>query len=160
MRPLFRFAILGLATAFLTGTAQADIVTDWNIKTLELTQAAQASGNAQARTLAMVHVAMSDAINSVKGRYTRYVTNVPMMPAASADAAAASAARTILGELFAKQKAAIDETYASSIKAIPDGESKTQGITLGEQVAAAILADRASDGTAAPDTYRPPCSRS
>jgi len=110
MRPLFKFAILGITTAFLTGPARADIVTDWNIKTLELTQAAQASGNAQARTLAMVHVAMSDAINSVKGRFTRYTTSVPMMPAASADAAAASAARKILMELFANQKAGIDET--------------------------------------------------
>jgi hypothetical protein len=155
MRPLFRFAILGISTVFLTAGARADIVTDWNIKTLELTQAAQASGNAQARTLAMVHVAMSDAINSVKGRFTRYTTSVPMMPAASADAAAASAARKILIELFANQKTGIEEAYTSSIKAIPDGESKTQGLALGEQIAAAILADRASDGTATQDTYRP-----
>jgi hypothetical protein len=155
MNQLCRFAILGVSTAFLTATARADIVTDWNIKTLELTQAVQATGNAQARTLAMVHVAMSDAINSVKGRFTRYTSNVPMMPAASVEAAAASAARIILTELFANQKAGIDETYTLSIKAIPEGESKAQGIALGEKIAAAVLADRASDGTAVLDTYRP-----
>ncbi len=155
MGQLFKFAILSLSTAFIAATARADIVTDWNIKTLELTQAAQSSGNAQARTLAMVHVAMSDAINSVKGRFTRYVSNAPMMPTASAEAAAASAARKILVELFANQKAGIEDTYTSSIKAIPEGESKSQGISLGEQIAAAVLADRASDGTGAPDTYRP-----
>src|SRR5262245_40250534 len=61
------------ATAFLiAGTANADVVTDWNIKTLELSQAAQATSNAQARSLAMVHVAMSDAINSVTGKFSRY----------------------------------------------------------------------------------------
>ena len=85
-------ALLGVATAMTGLRAHADVVTDWNIKTLELTQAVQASGNAQARTLAMVHVAMSDAINSVKGRYTRYAASIPLMPSASAEAAAAAAA--------------------------------------------------------------------
>ena len=37
----------------------------------------------------MVHVAMSDAINSVQGRYTRYIATIPSAPSASADAAAA-----------------------------------------------------------------------
>ena len=55
----------------------------------------------------------------------------------------------------ASQKPGIDETYASLINAIPEGVSKAQGILLGEQVAAAVLADRAGDGTSAPDTYRP-----
>ena len=38
---------------------------------------------------------------------------------------------------------------------MPEGESKAQGIALGEQVAAFVLADRAADGTSVPDTYRP-----
>ena len=38
---------------------------------------------------------------------------------------------------------------------IPDGPAKNQGIALGEEVAAAVQADRADDGTNAPDTYRP-----
>jgi hypothetical protein len=58
-------------------------------------------------------------------------------------------------ELFDNQKGNIDDAYAASIRPIAEGESKTQGIMLGEQVAAAILAERATDGTALPDTYRP-----
>jgi hypothetical protein len=103
----------------------------------------------------MVHVAMSDAINSVQDRYTRYVAAVPMAPDASAEAAAAAAARQILVQLFPDQKSMIDEAYTESIKAIPEGPAKTQGLALGEQVAAAVQADRASDGATAPDTYRP-----
>jgi hypothetical protein len=38
---------------------------------------------------------------------------------------------------------------------IADGPAKTAGIAVGEQAATAILALRADDGTAAPETYRP-----
>lgn len=148
-------AVMTASLGLLTNVARADVITDWNIKTLEFTQAAQAPPSAQARTMALVHVAMSDAVNSVKGRFTRYNETVLAIPSASAEAAASSAARKILTELFANQKAAIDEAHAASMKPIPDGESKTQGVMLGEQVAAAILAERATDGTAMPDTYRP-----
>jgi phage/plasmid-associated DNA primase len=40
----------------------------------------------------MVHVARSDAINSVQPRYARYANSIPNKPAASAEAAAAAAA--------------------------------------------------------------------
>ena len=155
MKQQARIAAIGASIALLTGAVCADIITDWNIKTLELTQATQTSTSAQARTLAMVHVAMSDAINSVRGRFTRYNATIAVIPSASAEAAAASAARKVLTELFANQKTNIDEAYAASIRSIPEGESKTQGVMLGEQVATAILAERANDGTDMPDTYRP-----
>jgi hypothetical protein len=155
MKQLARIAAIGASIALLTGAVRADIITDWNIKTLELTQATQTSTSAQARTLAMVHVAMSDAINSVRGRFTRYNATVAVIPSASAEAAAASAARKVLTELFANQRTNIDEAYAVSIKSIPEGESKTQGVMLGEQVGTVILAERANDGTDMPDTYRP-----
>jgi hypothetical protein len=107
------------------------------------------------RTLAMMHVAMSDAINSVDGRYTRYVATVPIVGGASAETAAAAAARQILIQLFPNQKPMIEKAFSASVKAIPEGAAKTQGVALGEQIAAAIQADRSADGTQVPDTYRP-----
>jgi hypothetical protein len=155
MTRIARIAAICASMALYASASRADIVTDWNVTALKITRATQAPGATQARALAMMHVAMSDAINSVQGRFTRYVTTVVAMPSASAEAAAASAAQKILTELFPNQKTIIEEAYAASMKAIPDGESKTQGVALGEQVAAAIQADRATDGTAVPDTYRP-----
>ena len=148
-------AAIGLLVAFAACSAHADTVTDWNQTTHEVMKAARASGGPAARSLAMVHVAMSDAINSVQNRYTRTIANVEVNPAASSDAAAASAARQILTQLYPNQKSMIDEAYAVSVKAIPEGPAKTQGVALGEQVAAAVQADRATDGTNVPDTYRP-----
>ena len=49
----------------------------------------------------------------------------------------------------------VDEAYAASLKAIPEGAAKSEGVALGEQVATAVQADRAADGTNVPDTYRP-----
>ncbi len=151
------FAALAIAmlTAFATCTARADTVTDWNETSIEVMKAAKVAGNPWSRTLAMVHVAMSDAINSVQGRYTRYVATMPVVSSASAEAAAAAAARQILVQLYPGQQAMIDQAYTASIKGIPDGSAKSQGITLGEQVAAAVQAERSVDGTSVPETYRP-----
>src|SRR5262245_13784666 len=107
-------------TALVTSASRADVVTDWNVTALRITQAEQAPGATQARTLAMMHVAMSDAINAVQGRFTR-LTTVPATPDASAEAAAAAAARKVLTDLFPNRKAIIDEAYAASTKSVPDG---------------------------------------
>jgi len=61
----------------------------------------------------------------------------------------------ILIQLVPAQKSKIDELYTESLSRIPDGTAKGDGVTLGEQVAALIQADRAGDATNAPDTYRP-----
>ena len=85
----------------------------------------------------------------------RVVATVSPAPGASAEAAAATAARQILIQIYPAQKAKIEETYAVSLRAIPDGPAKTEGIKLGIKVAAAVQADRSNDGTNAPNTYRP-----
>ena len=146
------FAIL---IAVATGSARADTVTDWNLTAIEVMKVARVAGNPWSRTLAMMHVSMSDAINAVQGRYTRYIATVPDEPGASAEAAASAAARQMLVQLYPNQKSIIEEAYAASVKVIPEGSAKAQGVALGEQVAAAIQADRATDGTNVPDVYRP-----
>jgi len=154
-----RTAALGLALAVVLAlapvTARADLVTDWNKTAIDVLRAAKIGGNPFSRALAMVHVAMADAVNSVEGHYTRYVAAMPPAPSASSPAAAAAAARAILLRLAPAQKAMIDEAFAASLKSVPDGAATDEGIALGEKVAAAVLADRAEDGTSVPDTYRP-----
>ena len=151
----FVVAAVGVSAAFFAGTPHADTITDWNVTAVEVMKAARVGGNPWSRTLAMVHVAMADAVNSVQNRYTRTVATMPLVPGASSEAAAAAAARQILIQQYPGQKAMIEDAYAASLKAIAEGPAKAQGIALGEQVAAAVLADRAADGTSAPDEYRP-----
>src|SRR5215469_15073213 len=126
-----------VAAAILVSPARADVVTDWNVIANALV-AKDVGNNPKLRTLAMVHVAMSDAINAVQNRYTRVVATLP------AEAAAATAARQILTKIYPEQTAKIEETYAASLKAIPDGSTKAEGIKLGIEVAEAVQADRAN----------------
>jgi len=139
----------------LASPVRADVITDWNQAAVAAMKAANIGGNPWTRNMAMLHVAMSDSVNSVQGRYTSHVSPGQTKPDASAEAAAAAAARQIMLQQVPGQKALIDQTYAETTKAIPDGAAKSEGVAIGERCAAAVLADRASDGTSVPDTYRP-----
>ena len=57
--------------------ARADIVTDWNKTAVDVLRAARIAGNPWSRSLAMVHVAISDAINTVQNRYLRHAATMP-----------------------------------------------------------------------------------
>src|SRR5262245_37494585 len=58
-----------------------------------------------ARSLPMLHVAMFDAINSIEEVYTPYLGSVKGSHGASAEAAAAQAARDVLTALHPAQQA-------------------------------------------------------
>ena len=148
-------AVIGLALLTGASVAQGDVITDWNQTAIEVMKAANVAGNPWTRSLAMMNVAMSDSVNSVQARYTRFAATVPVAPKASAETAAAAAARQMLLQLYPGQKAKIDEAYALSLKSIPEGKARTEGIALGEQIATALYNERLNDATNAPDTYRP-----
>ena len=139
----------------LASPSRADVITDWNQTAIAAMKAANIAGNPWSRNMAMVHVAMSDAVNSVQNKYAIYAPGGAPASSASAEAAAAAAARTVLLQQVPAQKALIDQAFEASTKDIPDGAAKKDGIAIGEKCGAAIMADRASDGTTVPDTYRP-----
>ena len=154
MRAL-KTAILGLALISSTTLARADVITDWNNTAMDVMKAVNVAGNPWTRSMALVNVSMSDAVNSVQNRYSRYTTELPIDLNASAEAAAAGAAREILMRQYPGQKARIDATFTETMQAIPDTPARAAGVALGEKVAAAVFAERQSDATSAPDTYRP-----
>src|SRR5258708_13737267 len=95
-----------VAAVLLVAPVRADVITDWNVTTNALV-AKDVGNNPKLRTLAMVHVAMSDAINTVQNRYTRVIATLPVAQGASAESAAATAARQILTQHYPAQKAKI-----------------------------------------------------
>lgn len=150
-----RAAGVFLGLTLLCAAARGDIVTDWNVIAFDTFRGANIGGNPQIRGLAIVHVAMSDAVNSVQNRYTRHALNTPVDSTASAQAAAVAAARAVLVALAPTQTAKLDAAYATSLGAVGDGPGKTAGVAIGQQAAAAVLVERADDATSVPDTYRP-----
>src|SRR5687768_17625986 len=103
------------------------------------------------RSFAMLHSAMYDAVNSIDGTYTPYLTDVPGTPRASKEAAAAKAAHDVLAALYPTRQAVFAAELAASLDGIASYRS-SQGIRVGEIVAARLLAARASDGWSAPST--------
>jgi hypothetical protein len=135
--------------------SRADVITDWNQAAMDVMKAVNVAGNPWTRTLAIMHVSMSDAVNAVQNRYARFTPDVPATTNASAVAAAASAAREILMRQYPGQKARIDAAFAATLENVPDDAARAAGIALGEKVAAIVYADRQNDATNVPDTYRP-----
>jgi hypothetical protein len=136
-------------------TVRADLITEWNAVVFDILRAGNVEGAPAARILAIVHVSMTDAVNTAQNRYTRYAYQGKLQPGASPEAAVASAARSALVSLFPAQRTRIEEVYAANMRAIADGPGKDAGAALGVEAAAAVIADRADDKTTVPDTYRP-----
>jgi hypothetical protein len=100
-----------------------------------------------ARAMAIVHVAIFDAVNAIARRY-RGFTNIPDAPVGAAmDAAIAQAAHDTLVVLYPSQRAQCDALLAEELAAIRDSRGKTDGIRVGQRAARAILALTTDDGS-------------
>lgn len=155
MRSKLRTVLPVLAVLLAPAAAQADVITDWNAKAEAIGIEKALGPPPNARGMAMMHVAMFEAVNAVTHRYVPYRLKLTSEPGASPEAAAAMAAHDVLVKLYPDQQASLDSTLKASLGQVPDGDAKTKGIDLGRQAAAGVLALRGNDGIAAPETYRP-----
>lgn len=146
-----RFLRLALAAALfaLAGPVGADVVLDWNEVTLDAIRVDRTAPPRSARALAVVQVAVYDAVVGILGGFAPYHAQGPAPAGASPEAAAVAAAHHALSSLFPAQAATFDAARTASLAAIPDGPAKDAGIAWGTQVADAILALRAGDGAGA-----------
>ena len=113
---------------------------------------------AASRVLAMVHLAMHDAVNAARPRYRPYAyephideTRAP----ADAAVAAAVAAHDVLAALYPKQKELVRVTLDSTLLDAGIGATVEAGKKHGAAAAAAMLARRANDGSTADEAYQP-----
>lgn len=99
------------------------------------------------RAVAIVHIAIHDAVNAIAGRYRTYTGIRRASRFASVDAAIARAARDTLVAMFPSQRSTFDRELASDLSRIPNLLSKAAGINAGRRAAAAIVALRENDGS-------------
>lgn len=106
-----------------------------------------------ARAMAIVHIAMYDAVNAVTKNYQPYSGSFPTPARTSIDAAIAQAAHDTLVVMYPSQKAAIDSKLTADLANVVTkvASQKSDGIDLGKRAAAAILALRTNDGSQVPD---------
>jgi hypothetical protein len=152
-KPLLLLAIVCSLAA--TNSASADAISDWNERAVAFVTNRQMPPPQAERVMAMVHAAMFDAVNSVERRYRPFLLQLPASATASKDAAAAVAASTVLAGLHPEAEGEFKSALATYLTALPNNGVKSEGIDLGQRIAARILEARASDGSQAADTYRP-----
>ena len=99
------------------------------------------------RAMAIVHIAIFDAIIAITGGYRSYTGISPAPKDSSMNAAIAQATHDTLSALFPSQVPAFDLALDEDLKLISDGRAKNNGIDVGRRAAAAILALRQNDGS-------------
>jgi len=144
-----------VVAAFVPAPTRADVIIDWNVKSDEIATQKQTPPFNHSRGVAMLQVAMFEAVNAVEGRYLPYKLNLTADRNTSKEAAAAAAGHAILLALYPDQQSTLDATLATMLSGIADGEPKNKGLDLGKRAAAEIIALRANDGNNVQESYRP-----
>src|SRR5216683_8451724 len=127
-------------------------VVQWNRTLLAIvrTPGAQPATAHPTRSFAIMHAAIYDAVNAIDRTHRPYLVRLSGVPRdASQEAAAAAAAHEVLVALYPTLTSTFDAELQQSLAQIPDGQSKTEGIHVGQTVADSILALRSNDGSSA-----------
>jgi hypothetical protein len=143
--------VLGLcvliATLFGSAVAKADVVLDWNVIAVNTAVANGQNPFAQARSAAIVQLAVFEAVNAITGDYRPYLGSIAAPHGASADAAAIQAAYRVLSTYFPASASTLLAARANSLALMPDGQAKSDGVATGDAAALAMIALRANDGS-------------
>jgi len=151
---------IGFAFMLPLGAQAQNVVTQWN--DIAITQARAStepgatSSGATSLYVAYVELAVYNSVVAIEGRFQPYEYSVPAPKGASPDAAAVEAAYRVLLHMLPDRADALTAAYTTSMAAIPDGPSKTNGQTVGQSSANALIALRAGDGLGVPWPYTYP----
>jgi hypothetical protein len=148
-------AILAWMCMLTAATARADAVTEWNAIMQATVTAAPSNPNLQTRWGAIVQLAVYEAVNTITGDYEPYLGVIDAPEGASLDAAVIAAAYSTLAGLRPSIADALNlqAVRDAALDALPDDQSRIDGILVGEAAAAAMLALRENDGWNTPVPY-------
>jgi hypothetical protein len=149
-------ALLGAVSALVAaGPAGAVPVTgDPALYWQEVFLSVQAPTGYQRQSAAM-SIALHDAVNAALDKPRRPYLQGVGARGGDVRAAAAQAAHDTLMAFQPAQAATWSAALSAQLALVADGPAKTQGIATGAAHAAAMIAERAGDGTGAPTPYMP-----
>ena len=137
-----------LATHPVAAVRASNPVKDWNLLAANATLTASPTPAPvqQVRIMAIVQVAVHDAVNAITGDYHTYRDRGAAPSGAAPEAAAISAAYHAMVGLFGASEALFTQ-YTNSLSDYAI-ELDDPGLAFGQAVAASTLAERANDGAA------------
>lgn len=136
-------------------TARTDVVLDWDALMLDAIRADNTAPTISTRNLAILHVAIYDAVNSILRTHQPYM--VLADPPANADPAAATigAGYEIMKALYPSFRGRADQLYQAGVASLPSGPATSQSLNFGAQIALQTLASRQADGANTDIPYIP-----
>ena len=151
---VFALCLLGTPVAGVPAASASDVVTDYAARAVAIGVEKQLPNARLTRGLAMVHVAMFEAVNAIDRRYQPYKLELVADKGASREAAAATAAHDVLVSLFPDERSKLEQALQASLAKI-EGDARTKGVELGKRAAAGMIALRTDDGSNIQESYRP-----
>jgi len=139
----------------MMGSARANVVLEWNAVMMAAIRLETTAPTLSSRNLAILQLAVYDAVNSVVRTHQPYAIQADAPPGTSAEAAAAAAGYTVVKALYPGIRARADETFDLWRAGVPDDASIRDGQALGSDVARLMLGNRAGDGAATEVPYIP-----
>ena len=134
-----RWLLLACTLALAPGS-RADVVADWNRIALHTVIQSGQPLEDQLRAMAIVHMAMFEAMNFIEGRYdSRLIVKSPRLHGVSIQTAAAAAAHHVLVELYPKQSQALDAARRVSWDDVLSPEAAA-GVITGKSIASVVWA--------------------
>lgn len=160
-------SVLGLfaiASVGMPSRAAANEVLDWSIIGLGAGATGGQNAAVVSRTMAMMQLAVHDALNAIDRRYQPHLYLGEAGPTADPGAAIAAAARHVLVEVIpswgkpeqrAKALSLVEGAYTAALAKLARGPARDAGLAAGQSAAAAILMARKDDGSSARSWYKP-----
>jgi len=105
------------------------------------------------RAMAIVHIAIFEAVNAIDGRCQSYLGLGRARQDTSMEVAISEAACETLDALYPSQQPTFNQQLANDLSEIPDNRPKKDGIALGHLAASTILGLRTNDGSQVPEPH-------
>lgn len=147
------FGFVQLVTLACHAGREAEIIQQWNNAFLSATRQDSLAPGIASRKMAIAHVAMFDAVNSLNPQYTSYIeTQAPSIDLDSEQVAIGAAFR--VGELEYPSHAGVFRNLMQR-QVNQSGKAHQPSLEYGIQVANQLITMRASDGSTHSITYYP-----
>lgn len=150
-----RIVLIAVVLVGLARPLAADGIGEWIDRAVTAGYRSAVAPPLAGRNVALVAVAMFDALNAITPRYRSYRVPPPAPTGASAELAAAAAAHYLLARMYPEQAPELDAALQAAQAAVADSAARARGVALGERIAAALWQECQSDGSDAANIYRP-----
>lgn len=151
-----RSMVLAAALGGMSAGAHANAVTKWNNVLLDAVAGTGTPPPRSSRAMAMVQLAVFDAVNAMDGRWNAYLpAPIALDEPCSRKAAVAAAAHGVLSSLYPALQGSFDAMLSRQLAGLNNTLARDNGLALGGACATAILDARLNDNSTTVVPYTP-----